>query len=355
MHRRDFLRTSSLAAAVLGAKAANASPGVPSPAIITRTLELTLASPWKAGSSGYPDQTHNFAKRLELALGGRLKLHLQTRPQSAIEAVASGASDLYFGPEHANVAHHPAFAYFAGLPGETSADFATLEMWLTAGAGQELWDELSAKYGVKALMAGHTGPGPGLWSTRPIRALSDIANATVYVEGLAREVVRGLGAQAADLAPDMVASSLARRAIVAAEWGNPAQSLAAGFPSVAKFCTQQSINQQGSVLALTISRPVWDRLTADVQITLSAAAAEECRRACTDFKANDKILRRALSETLQIAFRPLPRDLELAIARVSEAVIADTATFDRISHRINEDYMRSLSPHFGRRERAPAV
>ena len=279
----------------------------------------------------------------------------RSRPQSAIEAVASGASDLYFGPEHANVAHHPAFAYFAGLPGETSADFATLEMWLTAGAGQELWDELSAKYGVKALMAGHTGPGPGLWSTRPIRALSDIANATVYVEGLAREVVRGLGARAADLAPDMVASSLARRAIVAAEWGNPAQSLAAGFPSVAKFCTQQSINQQGSVLALTISRPVWDRLTADVQITLSAAAAEECRRACTDFKANDKILRRALSETLQIAFRPLPRDLELAIARVSEAVIADTATFDRISHRINEDYMRSLSPHFGRRERAPAV
>ena len=355
MHRRDFLRTSSLAAAVLGAKAANASAGVPAPAIITRTLELTLASPWKAGSSGFPDQTHNFAKRLESALGGRLKLHLQTRPQSAIAAVASGASDLYFGPEHANVAHHPAFAYFAGLPGATSADFDTLEMWLTAGAGQEFWDELSAKFGVKALMAGHTGPSPGLWSTRPIRALADIAGAPVYVEGLAREVVRGLGARAVDLAPDLVAGSLARRAIVAAEWGNPAQSLAAGFPSIAKFCTQQSINQQGSVLALTISRPVWDRLTADVQITLSAAAAEECRRACTDFKANDQILRRALSETLQIAYRPLPRDLELGIARVSEAVIADTATFDGISHRINGDYMRNLIPHFGRRAHAPAV
>ena len=355
MHRRDFLRTSSLAAAVLGAKAANAPVGVSAPPTITRTLELTLASPWKPGSGGYPDQTHNFAKRLEGALGGRLKLHLETRAQSAIDAVGSGASDLYFGPEHANVVHHPGFAYFAGLPGDTAADQATLEMWLTAGAGQELWDELSGKFGVKALMAGHTGPGPGFWSTRPIRALSDIANTTIYVEGLAREVVRGLGAQAADLAPDQVAGNLARRAIFAAEWGNPAQSLAAGFPSIAKFCTQTSINQQGHVLALTISRPVWDRLTPDVQITLSAAAAEECRRATADCKANDMILRRALSETLQIAFRALPKDLETAISRVSEAVIADSATFDRLSARINDDYVRSLRPHLARRSAGPAV
>ena len=141
MHRRDFLRTSSLAAAVLGAKAASAAPGLGAPAILNKTLELTFASPWKAASGGYPDQAYGFARRLEQTLGGRLKLHLETRPQSAIEAVGSGASDLYFGPEHANVAHHPAFGYFAGLPGNAAADSAAFEAWLVAGGGLcRLWN-----------------------------------------------------------------------------------------------------------------------------------------------------------------------------------------------------------------------
>ena len=342
MHRRDFLRTSSLAAAVLGAKAASPTPGVAAPAILNKSLELTLASPWKAASGGYPDQAHGFARRLEQTLGGRLKLHLETRPQSAIEALTSGACDLYFGPEHANTAHHQAFGFFAGLPGEGAADPATFEAWLVAGGGQDLWDELSAKFGVKALMAGHTGPAPGLWSTRRIRSLTDISREQIWAEGLARQVIAGIGARAADVGPNGVVDGLARREIIAAEWGNAAQSLAAGFPSVARFCTLGSISAQGSLLALTMKRHVWDRLTPDLQLTLSAAAADEARRSAADWRANDHLLRQALVQTLQIAYVPLPLDVAAAIARVSEAVIADATTRDALSARINTSYKRFM-------------
>lgn len=350
MHRRDFLRTSSLAAAVLGTKTAAAAPsigapafgtpGIGAPAILTKTLELTIASPWKPASSGYPDQVFGFARRLEQTLGGRLKLHHILRTGGAIETLNSGASDLYIGPEHANVSHHPAFGFFAGLPGDAAADPQAFEAWLVASGGQDLWDELSGKFGVKALMCGHTGPAPGLWSTRRLRTLSDIKGEQIWVQGLARDVVTAIGARASDLGPNSAVDGLARREIIAAEWGNATHSLAAGFPSVARFCTLSSFSQQGSVLALTVKREVWDRLTHDLQITLSAAAADEARRTAADWRANDEIMRRALTETLQIGFVPLPRDMSTAIAKVSGAVIAEVAAKDGLSARINASYMR---------------
>ena len=119
---------------------------------------------------------------------------------------------------------------------------------------------------------------------------------------------------------------------------------AAGFPSVAKFCTLGSFNNQGSVLALTIKREVWNRLTEDVQITLAAAAASEARRSAADWRANEDLMRRALVETLQIAFVPVPDDLIAAINRVAGAVIADVAARDSLSARINASYMRFIRP-----------
>lgn len=355
MRRRDFLKSSSLAAAVLGAKAAGAAPGLSSPSILGKTLELRMAIPWRAKSGGYADQAAGLAQRLEAALGGRLKLHLETRVESAIDTVGSDGGDLHFGPVHGNVARHPAFGYFAGLPGKTAAEPAAFEGWLTTGGGQALWDELARPFGIKAMMAGHTGPGPGFWATRKLQSLSQIANQKIYAEGLSREVVTALGATAADLRADDVVDGLARRELLAAEWGNPTQCLAAGFPLVAKFCTIGSITDQGSVLALTINRRVWDRLTADMQATLAAVAADETRRSTADVAANDAIMRRALGETLQISFLPLPLDIDAAIQRVSEAIIADVASRDALSDRIDASYMLFVRPHRAVRRKVNVV
>ena len=340
MRRRDFLKTSGLAAAALGVgKATEAAADLARPSIVARTVELTVASPWKSGRGGFPESVSNFVQRLQAAAGPRLRLRANILAQDSFDAVTSGAADLYFGPVQASVTHHPAFAYFAGLPGQSSLAPDALAGWLRDGGGQALWDETSALFGVKSILVGHTGPSPGFWSARRIRSLSDISAEQIYAGGLAGEVIKGLGAKPSSAAPSEVTGKLARAEIFAAEWGSASQSLSAGFPAVAKFCTASAITQQGSALALTIRRSNWERFEPGLQNAITATAGQEFNRSLADSRDGDAAMRDALREALQIAFIPLPGDVSAAIDRISGAVVADVATYDGLAGRINQSYL----------------
>ncbi len=337
MDRRDFLKSSSLTALSTGL-AAQACAAAPS--FVPKTHELVLASPWPASSGGYADDVHCFARRLERAAGGRLKLHLITSCASSASALASGDAGMHFGLEHDNVQHHPAFGYFAGLPCAMGMSFAALETWLVAGGGDGLWDELCEDFGIKTLLAGHTGPMAGLWSSaRPLMSLNDLAAQPVFTRGLASEVAKGLGADVANLTAETVAGELATGHIRAAEWGNAAQCLAAGIPRCAKFCTTTGLTPAGSALSISVKRSVWHRLGDELQIALRLTAAAEARRSVADAEANDAILRRALAEVHAVQFYDMPRDIWPAAVRVSEAVVADIATRGALSARINASYI----------------
>ena len=340
MRRRDFLKTSGLAAAALGVgNAAEAAAELARPSIITRIVELTVVSPWQNGRGGFPESVAHFVQRLHAAAGPRLRLRTNFLSQDSFDAVTSGAADLYFGPAQTSVAHHPGFAYFAGLPGQSGLAPDALAGWLQNGGGQALWDEMSDLFGVKSILVGHTGPAPGFWSTRRIRSLSDISAEQIYAAGLAREVVKGLGAKPSSAAPSEVTGKLARAEIFAAEWGSAAQSMAAGFPSIAKFCTASAITQQGSALALTVRRSTWDRFEPALQNAITTVAGQEFSRSLADSRDGDATLRRALSDALQIGFLPMPGDVSAAIDRISGAVVADVATLDGLAGRINQSYL----------------
>ncbi len=340
MRRRDFLKSSGSAAAVLGAsKATEAAAGIVRPALIGKTIELTLASPWPSSRGGFPDSVARFAHSLQTTYGTRLRLRTDLVASSGLEAVTSGASDIFFGPAQADVAHHPALGYFAGLPGHSGLNPDLLSAWLSQGGGQALWDETSALFGVKSILVGHTGPSPGFWSTRRIRSLADISSEQIYAEGLAREVVKGLGGRPSDCQPGEVTGKLARAEIFAAEWGNPAQSLTAGFPAIAKFCTTSSISRHGSALAITFRKSTWDGFDAELQNAITTAASQEMARSIADARDSDDLLRRALIDALQIDFVPLPPDVSAAIDRISGAIVADVAAKDALSVRINQSYL----------------
>ncbi len=203
MRRRDFLRSSALAAAALGTGRA-IGPAFAAPAVVARTRDLIVTSPWPDSTSGYSDLAFGFTRRLEQAFGGRLRCHLETRPGGSIDALNSGGAHLHIGFEHGNVRHHAAFGYFAGLPGELGLDPRTFSDWLVSGDGQALWDACSAPYGIKSLMIAHTATGGGLWSKGNLPALS---GKRIAAQGIACDVLKGLGAVISDI--DMSAAGAA--------------------------------------------------------------------------------------------------------------------------------------------------
>ena len=70
-------------------------------------------------------------------------------------AVSDGRADLYHAPDYYYSSNHAALAYFTNAPlGLTAADHTA---WIELAGGQELWDALSGRFGIKPLLVGNTG------------------------------------------------------------------------------------------------------------------------------------------------------------------------------------------------------
>lgn len=347
MDRRSFLKSSSAAAAAASAVAVPAmattsQSDVPfdaaAPAIISGSKELSLALPWRDCVSGPADQAHRLARRLESALDGRWRIETSTHAHGGLEAVMTAETDLYFGTENHNLSFHPAFAFFAGLPGTGVFNADDLVAWLRIGGGQEQWDDLAAEFNIKPFLAGHLGRWPGLWSMRPIQSLADLEGQRVAVEGLARDVMRGIGAEPVQVSADGLASALASGEITAAELGGPLTSLALRIPAVAKHLNGFGVLEGGIALSFGMRRSLWDRLGNTDRVVIGAVLAEEAQTSLAEMRAHEKPLRGMIRDMFGVTFAPLPADVSIAVDRVAEAVVAHAGSVDPTAQRINASY-----------------
>lgn len=334
MHRRDFLRSTggaaALATGVATGTAIAATPALAAPAVARAPNRLTLALPWPANVAGYADDGLRFARRIEAACDGDLLIEVRHGD--------GDRADLMFGPAQARVALHPAFAYFAGLPGDTAFASAELDGWLMAGGGQELWDRLAAPHGFKPLLAGHTGPEPVLWSRTPIRTPEDVAGTRISVRGLAADVVRGLGGLA--VAPDDARAQvmLASGDVDAMEWGSLVHASAIGLPSRLPFGLAGAFGGAGSALSLDVDLAVWERMSPARQMAVAAAASAEFRAGVADIRATQAAVEDAVRARFGATIaRPSP-DFRAAVGRIAAAVVAHAAAFDAEAALINASH-----------------
>ncbi len=332
MDRRDFLITTGGAVvAATSATAGAASAQTESPAVLGSARVLRLALPWADAPHGPADHVRRLARQIETMTGGRYRIEISAGQDAGADA------DLSFAPAHDFAAYHPAFAYFAGLPGVGALRAAALPQWLAVGGGQMLWDDLAGDFGWKPLLAGHLGEAPPLWSKNPITDLASLAGRKVSGSGLAGDVLRAVGAEPVALAPAEVPVALADGRLDAVEGSGLAASLASGVARAASFATERGINAQGTALALNIRLAVWNRLDEADQLIFAAAAAEAYQAAIADALVHEPIARRVIAEA-GVTFQPWPADIAEAIARVSEATIAHVAAFDWRAQRIDHSY-----------------
>ena len=336
MNRREFLKSSVLAA--IGTSGAS-NAGLALPAYVPRIHEIELVSPWPARAGGYSDDIYRLARRIEKACGGRLKLHLTTGPASSVTALSRNGNAIHAGLEHDNVTHHPAFGYFAGLPCDFGLPYAAHLEWLTSGGGAALWAEIARAHGITSFFAGHSGPMAGLWSKRPLMSLSDFTSKTVFTRGLAAEVAKGLGATTTCIVNGTIATDMDSGRAGVAEWGNASTSLDAGLADVAKYCARGGLTPRGSILSLSAGCNLWDRFGRDVQTAIRLTAADETRCSAANAIANHAILVRGLEVAKSVTFYDLPDEIRTAAQRVCEAVVADVASRDALSRRVNGSYL----------------
>lgn len=301
MLRRAFLKSMGCSAALT--LAAPATVFANPPAIITarqHRFRLTVTS----------DNTKRamaLARHIDRLTASRMHVTLAGRPVDRQNAFLPAEDEMRLGTLHAAVTYHPAFAYAAGLPGALGVPYPLLSQWLEDGAG-DLWHDLQAAHGVTCILTGPSCRSPSLLSTKPILDWSSISGRTLSADGLSRDVARGLGAVLVDDVNAAITQS------------DCDCSAVPDFP----HCATPALQRIVSPLALTMQRSTWIRLDAGLQSALIVAAKAQSHATCSSNRPRQAYV--------------LPSEINVAIDRVSEAVVADITGHDRLSQRINAAY-----------------
>ena len=356
MKRRDLiLATTAVAtgagvAAVLakpktnntGPRSADTSPDrLATPYVHKGLKEFRMATSWPKDFPGLGQMANRFAEGLGRISEGRMNVKVYAAGElvgatECFDAVSTGAADMYHSAEYYWQGKSKGFSFFTAVPmGMTAAEIMG---WIYHGGGQELWDNLSAKFNIKAFQASNTGHQSGGWFKREINSLEDFKGLKIRMPGLGGEVIRRLGGAAVRLSGGEIYQALQSGNIDATEWVGPWNDLAFGFYREAPYYYAPGFHEPGASLSVGINLNRWNSLTKSEQDMISYAAQHANNSSLGEYTYENAKALDVLRNEHGIAPRFFEQDIMIEIGRLSEEVVQERGTSDRETQRIYESY-----------------
>lgn len=340
MNRRDFLTRTAFAGAA-GATAATLA----APAIASGTIEWRMVHSWPKGLPGVGVGAERLARRIEVMSGGRMKINVFAAGElvpalRCMDAVMDGTAEMGHDASFYHVGKHPALAIFFAVPFGMVADEQAA--WLLHAGGQELWDELSDRFGILSLPCGQTAAQTFGWFRNPIESAEDFRGLRIRMPGLGGEMVQKLGASAVLLAGGEIFSALQSGAVDAAEFIGPVNDLPMGFHQVARYSYGPGVHEPGGTIQLMLNKGKFQELPGDLQEIIRAA----CHAGHEDMKVEYDLYSGKTMEVLRlehgVQFRRFDRDTLQALGRAAGEVIQESMeTGDELTRRIWTSYLAS--------------
>ncbi|MCI4646285.1 MAG: ABC transporter substrate-binding protein [Hyphomonadaceae bacterium] len=278
--RRKLIGAGVLGVAGLGTTACGgpaATEGGPSaPAVSRKRKRLNMVTTWPKSLPGLGMAAERVAEQITALTDGLVEVRVFAAGElvpafEAFDAVADGTADLYHGAEYYWKAKSEGFPFFTAVPmGMTAQEIMG---WIDFGGGQELWDELSAQFGVKSFQAANTGHQMGGWFKTEINSLDDMNGLKMRIPGQGGDVLRALGGSAVALSGGEIYQALQTGQIDATEWIGPWNDFYLGFHREAPFYYGPGFHEPGASLAVGVNLGVWESLTASEQAAIRTACA----------------------------------------------------------------------------------
>jgi TRAP-type mannitol/chloroaromatic compound transport system substrate-binding protein len=217
--------------------------------------------------------------------------------------------------------------------------------WLAA-EGQALWDELYAPLGVRAFVAGNTGPSAAGWFRRELKNAESLKGLRIRATGIGGEVYAALGATPIAIPPADTYAALERGVIDAVELLAPANDEPAGLHRIAPHLVLPGFNKPNGPSECLVNAALFASLPAHIQAIVETACRAEHDRALGEtLDANAKAIARLSAAGVSIGW--LTEDV-LNRARVaSQAVMNRIASTSPLAQRIVESvqtYAKGVDP-----------
>ncbi len=318
---------------------------VNAPAYAKGKRRLKMVTTWPKNFPGLGTAPENIAKRVRLMSNGEIDIKIFAAGElvgafEAFDAVSTGTADMYNGAEYYWQGKSPAFNFFTAVPfGMTAQE---LMAWINFGGGQELWQELSAKFNIIAFQSGNTGVQMGGWFNKEIKTLDDFKGLKIRMPGLGGEVMRRLGAAAVTLPGGEIFPAMKSGAIDASEWVGPWNDLAFGFHQVARYYYCPGFHEPGPALSTAINLDVWKSLPKNQQEIIRTACQAENERTFSEFNYRNAAALETLVKKHKVKIRRFSPQIMHALKKTSDKVIADAAAKDAFTKKVYDSFRASL-------------
>jgi TRAP-type mannitol/chloroaromatic compound transport system substrate-binding protein len=216
------------------------------------------------------------------------------------------------------------------------------QAWLQFGGGQAPWEELGARFGILPIACGNSTHQTGGWFKREIRSLADFRGLKMRIPGIGGEMIRRLGGAAIAMPGGEIYQALQSGVIDAAEFLGPWNDLGLGFYREAPFYYAPGLHEPGALLALGVSRRVWDRLSPLHQQVIRTACQDVTLTSFAEFCWRNAEFLGILEREHGVTVRAFPDDVLTAAARVSREMWAEAGSSDDLGRRIYENWLAAF-------------
>jgi len=164
MDRRSFIKKAGVAGTVGAASLAT-------PALSQGIKEMTIVSTWPRDFPGLGISAQRLAARITQLSEGKLTTKYFAAGErvgafDSFDEVRNGNSNAYIAADYYWKGKHPGFAYYTSVPfGMTTPEW---NAWIKFKGGQELWDELSAEFGLKAITGSGDEINTGVYTSKGV-------------------------------------------------------------------------------------------------------------------------------------------------------------------------------------------
>lgn len=340
MKRRHFLSGASLAGAAALASA------LPKPAIAQDKIEWKMVTSWPRGLPGLATGAERLADRIGKLSSGRLTIKVFAGGElvpalGCFDAVKQGTADMAHDAAYYHIDKEQAAGFFTAVPFGMTAD--ELNGWIYFGGGQELWDELFAKHGIKSFLAGNTGVQMGGWFRKEIKSVKDLQGLKFRMPGQGGDALAKLGVTVVQLSGQDIFSNLQSGTIDGAEWIGPYNDLSLGFYKITKLYYWPGFHEPGSALQCMVNKQKFDALPEDLKQIIAAACAAENDIMLAEFNGRSPAALATLVNEHKVQLMQFPKDVLIAFGNASGEVMQDVLDKgDELTKRIAKSYFKFL-------------
>ncbi|MEM0909092.1 MAG: TRAP transporter substrate-binding protein, partial [Pseudomonadota bacterium] len=315
-----------------GAAAATAGAAtLATPAIAQSTITWKMVTAWPKNLPGPGVAAQMLADRITALSGGRIKVDLYAAGElvpgrGVFDAVSEGTAEIY----HAVPAYWGSKSKGILLFGSQPFGLGAAEQfgWLKWGGGQDLYDEMYARFDLKPFLCGNSGPQWAGWFRNEINSIDDLKGMRYRTTGLASEMCNKIGMAVQAMGGRDMFQALQSGALDAGEFIGPWTDSALGFYQIAKNYYWPGVGEPSSAEECAINGKVFADLPDDLKQAVAFAAESLYNPVWTEYTTKHAQALKQLVDEQGVMVRKLPEDVIVEMGRAANEVIEDLRNDD---------------------------